>query len=86
MFTENYNIQYMDLKHKVQILKFSLENKKSSEKNILLGKYLEALAKELDSRYIEEQYLGAVEAKINEVYKKILRTSETVNLELYLRK
>jgi len=57
-----YNIKYLELKRRLNVLKLSSDNK-----DLLLC--IDALLKELDNRYSDEKQLESVEEKLESIEK-----------------
>lgn len=66
--TEEYNIQYLDLKNKLSLMKVRLLYSANLNESLkeMYG-YIDRLLKELDDRYSDEKPLDELEVKIENI-------------------
>ena len=61
---EGYKVQYLNLKHRINIIRTKLIYSGLGESSTTFLKSIDTLAKELDIRFSDEKYLDEIEVQI----------------------
>jgi len=64
MLNEDYKKQYLNLKHRLNIIRTKLIYSLLDESSTIFLKSIDSLAKELDIRFSDEKYLDEIEGKV----------------------